>query len=424
MAGELFVDLALASVSHHDAKVPELEAARLPEGQEFLRMAREQFRGVILLQTCNRVELFVQGTGPALAGFLGAQGKKGYQVMEGEAVLRHLLELAAGIDSMIVGEDQILGQLKEAAAASRDAGASSPVLDLCIDKAVHAGIRVRELTRINRGAVSIGSAAVILAEQLLGDLRQKHILVVGSGEMGMLVAKALMEKDLTAIYVANRTYERAVTLAEKIGGRAVYLKDLYHYIALSDVVISCTSAPHPIIHCDGLAAAMKERQWPTDRSPRPLVLIDIAQPRDVEENAGEIPGVSLFTIDNLRSVSDQARKSRLEEAERAREFVRDEVSPFAALVNRAAADDTLSVLYTWAEAIRTRERDRALHRLGDDSPRTAEILDDLTRVIVKKLLSDATISIRECAEHGEMGLAESIVRAITEGEKICFPRDE
>jgi glutamyl-tRNA reductase len=169
---------------------------------------------------------------------------------------------------------------------------------------------------------------------------------------------------------------------------------------------------------------MKERQWPTDRSPRPLVLIDIAQPRDVEENAGEIPGVSLFTIDNLRSVSDQARKSRLEEAERAREFVRDEVSPFAALVNRAAADDTLSVLYTWAEAIRTRERDRALHRLGDDSPRTAEILDDLTRVIVKKLLSDATISIRECAEHGEMGLAESIVRAITEGEKICFPREE
>jgi glutamyl-tRNA reductase len=404
--------------------VPELEAARLSEGPEFLRMAREQFRGVILLQTCNRVELLVQGTGATLEGFLQARGKKGYRVMEGEAVLRHLLELAAGIDSMIVGEDQILGQLKEAAAVSRDAGASSPVLDLCIDKAVHAGIRVREMTRINRGAISIGSAAVILAEQLLGDLRQKHILVVGSGEMGMLVAKALMEKDLTAIYVANRTYERAVTLAEKIGGKAVYLKDLYHYIALSDVVISCTSAPHPIIHCDGLAAAMKERQWPTERSPRPLVLIDIAQPRDVEEEAAGIPGVSLFTIDNLRSVSDQARKSRLEEAERARAFVRDEVTQFAALVNRAAADDTLSVLYTWAEAIRTRERDRALHRLGDDSPRTAEILDDLTRVIVKKLLSDATISIRECAEHGEMGLAESIVRAITEGEKICFPRDE
>jgi len=424
MTGNLFVDLAIASLSHHEATVPDLEAARFADEPAFLRQAREQFRGVILLQTCNRVELCVQGTGEALAGFLKAQGKTGYRILEGDAVLRHLLQLASGIDSMIVGEDQILGQLKEAAARSREAGASSPILDLCIDKAVHAGVRVREITRINRGAVSIGSAAVILAEQLLGDLRKKHILVVGSGEMGMLVAKALVEKDLTAIYVANRTYERAVQLAEKIGGKAVYLKDLYHYIALSDVVISCTAAPHPLIHCDGLATAMRERQWPLDRRPRPLVLIDIAQPRDVEEGAGEIEGVNLFTIDSLRSVSEQAREARKAEAERARAFVEEDLPQFASLVNRAAADDTLSVLYTWAEAIRTRERDRALNRLGDGDPRTAEIVDDLTRVIVRKLLSDATISIRECAEHGEIQLAESIVRAITEGEKICFPRDE
>ncbi len=265
----------------------------------------------------------------------------------------------------------------------------------------------------------LNPSAVQLAENLLGSLGDKHILVIGSGEMGMLVAQALAARGLSAIYVANRTYERAVALAEKIGGRAVNMRDLYHYIQLSDVVISCTAAPHPVIHREPLGEAVKERCWPREERPRPIILIDIAQPRDVEEGAGEIEGVSLFSIDDLRVVSENNLRERRAEAERAREFIHDELGQFISLVNRAAADDTLSQLYTWAEAIRIRERDRAVHRLGGDE-RSREVIDDLTRVMVKKLLSDATISIRKCADQGDIQAAEAMVRAITRGNGSCL----
>ena len=419
MDRQLHIPLAIASLSHHDAPAAVLEAARFPDEGAFLAAARGHFRGVLLLQTCNRVEILALGTGEALGGFLTSNGRMGFRVLEGTAALRHLLELAAGIDSMIVGEDQILGQMKAALARAKEAGASSNLHETCVEKAIHVGIQVRRRTNINRGAVSIGSAAVQLAENLLGSLWDKHILVIGSGEMGMLVAQALAARGLSAIYVANRTYERAVALAAKIGGRAVNMKDLYHFIQLSDVVISCTAAPHPVIHCDPLREAMKDRRWPREDQVRPTIIIDIAQPRDVEEGVAGIAGVSLFSIDDLRVVSENNLRERRAEAERAQEFIGHELGQFVSLVNRTAADDTLSGLYTWAEAIRIRERDRAVHRLGEDD-RSREVIDDLTRAMVKKLLSDVTLSIRQCAEQGDIGAAEGMVRAITRGNGSCL----
>ncbi|MCM2466794.1 glutamyl-tRNA reductase [Methanoculleus oceani] len=415
--------LALAGMNHHTADIATLEAFRFPDEAAFLREARERFRGVLLLQTCNRVEVLVQGDARSLEAFLQEQGRRDFMVIEGEAVPRHLLELAAGIDSLVVGEDQILGQLKTALATAEEAGVCSSVIGLCITKAVHVGVRIRRQTQINRGAVSVGSAAVTLAEKLLGTLRDRHILVVGSGEMGLLVAQALSARDLTAIYVANRTYERAVVLAEKIGGRAVNFSDLYRYIALSDVVISCTAAPHPVIRTEEIREVMEERLWPLDRHPRHLVLIDIAQPRDVEDGVRSIEGVHLFTIDDLRSINDAAMDSRRCEADRAREIIDEEVGHFIRLLRRTAADETLALLYTWAESIRARERDRALARLGETDDRTAEIVDDLTRALTKKLLSDVTTAIRASAECGDMTTAEALMRAITRGEP-CSQKDE
>ncbi|MCK9306763.1 MAG: glutamyl-tRNA reductase, partial [Methanoculleus sp.] len=389
----------------------------------FLCEARERFRGVLLLQTCNRVEVLVQGDARSLEGFLREQGRRDFMVIEGEAVPRHLLELAAGIDSLVVGEDQILGQLKRALATAEEAGTANSVIGLCINKAVHVGVRIRRQTQINRGAVSVGSAAVTLAEKLLGTLRDRHILVVGSGEMGLLVAQALSAKNLTAIYVANRTYERAVMLADKIGGRAVNFKDLYRYIALSDVVISCTAAPHPVIRTEEILGVMEERLWPLDQHPRHLVLIDIAQPRDVEEGVRSIEGVHLFTIDDLKNVNDAAMDSRRSEADRARGIIDEELDHFIRLLRRTAADETLALLYTWAESIRARERDRALARLGGGDGRTAEVVDDLTRALTKKLLSDVTTAIRASAECGDIAKAEALMRAIIRGEP-CFQNDE
>jgi len=411
--------VAIAGLNHHTAEVKVLESFRFPDEKAFLHSAREHFRGVVLLQTCNRGEVLVNGEAEALKEFLNEQGREGFSLLEGRDALRHLLQVASGIDSMIVGEDQIIGQLKSALALAQEAEACNNILELSINKAVHVGVEVRRRTQINRGAVSVGSAAVQLAEEQIGSLDSKHILVIGSGELGMLVAQALAAKKLTAIYVANRTHERAVWLAEKIGGKAVRFDELNRYLTLSDVVISCTSAPHPIIRGKDLEEVMKGRCWPLDGHPRPLVLIDIAQPRDVEEGAAGIDGVSLFTIDSLRGINDITMKSRKSEADKAAAFIEEELDQFVRLLNRKAADDTLAIVHTWAEAIRVRERDRAIGRLGAKDERTREVLDDLTRVLTNKLLSDATLAIRSKAEAGDLDTAEELARAITKGDTRC-----
>jgi len=420
----LFSPIAIAGLSHHTATVDMLEAFRFPDEEAFLRKAKDRFRGILLLQTCNRIEILVHGEASSLVSLLQEEGREDFSVLSGIDALRHLLELAAGMDSMIIGEDQIIGQLKTALDFARERGCASPVLELCVNKAVHAGIEVRQQTQINRGAVSIGSAAVLLAEEQLGSLEGKRILVVGSGEMGMLVAQALAAKQLTAIYVANRTYGRAEVLAKKIGGKAVRLDDLPRYMLLSDVVISCTSAPHPVIHCDDLKEIMRGRCWPLEGHPRPLILVDIAQPRDVEEGAEAIDGVHLFTIDSLRQINENTMNSRKSEAAKAQVYLDDELAHFIRLLNGKAADDTLAILHTWAESIRTRERDRAISRIGTGDERTREIVDDLTRVLANKILSDVTFSIRLCAEEGDLDYAESLVAAITRGERLCFRNNE
>nr|WP_319375978.1 glutamyl-tRNA reductase [uncultured Methanoregula sp.] len=412
------VPIAIAGVSHHTANVTALEAFRFSGEPEFLEAAKDRFPGVILLQTCNRVEVFVEGTAEDLRTFLADQGRDGFFVHEGTGALRHLFTLASGIDSMIVGEDQIIGQLKKSLSDAQEAGTAGDFLELCINKAIHVGIEVRRRTSINRGAVSVGSAAVLLAEAEIGSLEGKHILVVGSGEMGLLVAQALAAKKLTAMYVANRTYGRAEILADKIGGKAVRMSELYHYITLSDVVISCTSAPHPVIHRQELSRAMRDRCWPVEGHPRPLIVIDIAQPRDVEPGAETVDGVRLFTIDNLRSVNEQTMSTRRAEADRAHAFVGEELQLFLRHLNRKNADESLAALHTWAESVRSRERDRALARLGTEDPRIVGIVDDLTRVLAKKLLTDATFSIRSSAEEGDLAGAQALLRAITQGERI------
>jgi glutamyl-tRNA reductase len=416
--------IAIAGVSHHTANVRAIETFRFPDEPELLRAAGKRFKGVLLLQTCNRAELIVEGDAGELRDFLASQGRQDFFMHDGKGALSHLFSLASGIDSMIVGEDQIIGQLKKTLADAQESGTASIFLEFCINKAVHVGIEVRKRTLINRGAVSVGSAAVLLAESKIGSLEGKHILVVGSGEMGLLVAQALAARRLTAMYVANRTYGRAVILANKIGGRAVRLSELYHYITLSDVVISCTSAPHPIIHKNELAQAMKARCWPVEGHPRPLILIDIAQPRDVEEGADDIDGVCLFSLDNLRTINEQTMSTRTAEAERARQFIDEELGIFMRHLNRRSADEMLAALHTWAESVRIRERDRAIARIGSPDPKTAGIVDDLTRVLAKKLLTDATFSIRECAEEGDLAAARALVDAITLGNRLGTGKQE
>ncbi len=420
----LIPSVAIAGISHHGSDIAELESFRFPDEAAFLSEAKGRFKGALLLQTCNRIEFLVEGSACMAEAFLREHGRDGFLTLEGEDALRHLLRLSAGIDSMVVGEDQILGQLKTALALSRENDTCSPLVERCITKAVHVGVEVRQRTNINKGAVSIGSAAVELAEDLLGSLEGRHILVVGGGEMGTLVTQALAEKELTAIYVTNRTFARAEELANLVGGKAVHLDELFRYASLADVIISCTAAPHPIIRYNAVCDAMRDRVWPLDEIKTPLVIIDIAQPRDVEESVGDIDGVYLFTIDDLRIVSEKNLNNRKEEAQEAHAFLDAELTQFVTLLNRAGASDLLAHLHSWAEMIRCRERDKAAIRLRSSGASAEEILDDLSRVLVKKLLNDVTFSVRRCAESGEIETARALVHAVTTGDDKCFRKDD
>ncbi len=405
-------EIALAIFSHTDHSSAELAVCRWKTEEEFYETACSAFSSCMLLQTCNRVEILVHGDAASLSRFLESEGKTGFTILEGEDALLHLLELSSGTKSLIVGEDQILGQLKKALTLAEEVGAADSVISTCVKTAVHFGVSVRQKTSINRGAVSIGSAAVLLAEEELGSLADKNILVVGGGEMGKLVAKCLAEKNLRAIYVTNRSYENAVSLAQEIDGMAMRLDQLYPCIALSDVVISCTAAPHEIIRAAQLTPIMEDRLWPLDPLPRKLIMIDIASPPDIEAACSEIAGVSLYSIDDLKDISKRNMESRRTEIQSAEELITEYLPEFVRIINRTAAGDVLVQLYSWAEEIRCREVEKAIRilRAGGDAE---EIISAMSSSLTKKLLDDVSVTVRRSAEECRIDHAKSLVSALT-----------
>ncbi|HTX43885.1 MAG TPA: glutamyl-tRNA reductase, partial [Methanocella sp.] len=251
-----------ASINHHRASVERIELARFKDVdaalKKLLAMGASE---AMILQTCNRVEAYAASDDPTLLEKLAiAEGMPFMEHARGDDALLHLLRLACGLDSMIIGEDQILGQLKSAFLLAEKNGAMGSVLSTAVLRAIEAGSRARMETRINKGSVSIGSAAVELAETMVGDLKDKAILVVGAGEMGTLVANGLAEKNLKGIYVANRTFEQASRLANSLGGVAVKLDDIGNYVGVADVLICATAAPHIIITKKMLEAQIKDRR--------------------------------------------------------------------------------------------------------------------------------------------------------------------
>jgi len=416
----LFEPLTIASLTHHNTDVATLEKNRFSDEVEILHEISNYVQGAILLQTCNRVELIVQGSVESVVTFLHARRRDGFSYYHGYDALRHLLYLASGIDSMIVGEDQILGQMRSAISVSEEAGVSSPLLKLCIDKAIHTGVLIRKRTGLNQGAVSVGSAAVLLAQEHLGDLSGKHILVVGSGEMGVLVTNALAAKNLSAIYVANRTFDRACELAKMINGTAVKMDDFERYLGLSDVVICCTAAPHFVLHESDVRIALSHSQWPLDRTARPIVMIDLAQPRDIDPAIATIPGVALFTIDDLADINDAATLRRREQAQVAKEIIESELSEFIKYYNQRSVEREIGSLYQWAEAIRSREVARAIAKLSSslseqEHNKTARIIEDMSHALVKKMLSDLTCRVKEAAACGDGSCAHLLSALMDNG---------
>jgi len=398
------------SITHKWASLNDLECARIDNVEDALKTmhAAAGVSECVIVQTCNRIELYLNVTNEFdvhtfVARFFPSVPSELIGRYEARESLRHLMRLASGLDSMIVGEDQILGQLKEAYEMARKEHTLGPDLGLALSKAIKAGKRVRTETQINRGSVSVGSAAVDLAERIMGSLENKAILSIGAGELGTLVSVALAERELKAMFVSNRTFRRAQTLAKRLGGTAIRFDKIDDYLCKADLVISATAAPHCILTHDQVSRAIQQRNGQS------LVIIDIANPRDVEESVATLDNVDLHNIDDLRKITEHNLKKRRSEIGKVVAIINQELNLLEGQYKKDRANELIASLYQNAEELRARELKKAHNRLRneEDLSKYEQILNDLSGSIVNKLLFELTASLREAAANDDYDLMSS-----------------
>lgn len=354
-----------------------------------------QVNEYLKIKTCNRAEIYLVLEECNIENLRSND----FVIESDDNAMRHLLRLSSGLESMIIGEDQILGQIKDAKKRGIQEGCSGQVLQTIFTKAVHVGQVVRKKTKINEGSLSIGSAAVELAESVHGDLKCKKVLIIGAGKMGTLVAKALVEKKLKAIVVANRTHDKAVLLAKELKGSAIHFDKLDEALIDADVVISATGAPHPILTYEKLKDVVP------DFNISKMVMVDIANPRDIEEDVSKL-GVKLFNIDDLRGIANRSRKMRETEACDAEKIVAEEIVLLKRSLKHLEVEPVISNIKITAENIRLNETQKAFKMLGDMNG-NEKIVDDLTKVVVERLFFNVIKNIKEAAENDEKNVIEA-----------------
>ena len=399
--------LTLVGLSHKTAPVDIREKLTFPANvQDSALSALTSSLAVaeaVIVSTCNRTEIYAVTAddvdGPsAIIDFicdyhdLDRDDLARYVYMaEGEAVVRHLFRVVASLDSMVLGEAQILGQVKEAYEYSFDAGASQRIFNKLFRQSFEVGKRVRTETEIGENAVSISYAAVELAKKVFDSLEGRTILVVGAGKMSELTAKHLLSQGVKEVLVANRTYERAVELADKFEGTPIHYEELFERMADADIVISSTAATDYVITKDKVAAARKGRRR------GPLFLIDIALPRDIEPAVNDIADVYLYNIDDLNGVVSANLEERMHEAERAEVIISEEMAAFEAWLDSMEVVPTVAAIRSKAEAIRQAELEKAIKRLGGLSEKELKTVEALTGSIVNKMLHGPTNRLKQIA---------------------------
>ena len=372
----------------------------------------------IILSTCNRLEMYAISNDAdrgfeILVDFLARHRQLAadefshalYRKVDKEAV-DHLTQVACGLDSMIVGEPQVLGQVIEAYQAALGQRASGAVLNTLFRHAIRAGKRAHTETAIGQYAISVPSAAATLAEQLVGGLKGRVVLVMGAGEMGEIAARNMMLRGASGILVANRTYDRALAVARQLDGEAMTFERQAEALARADIVVTATNAPHIIITREKAATAMAQRP------DRPMVIIDIAVPRDTDPSVGDIPGIRLFDIDDLRDVVHENIEARQREIPHVLEIAAEETDGFMQWFSALDVVPTISQLRERAQEIKDLELDRALRRLGNLSERERRVVCALAHTLVNKLLHEPTVRLKEAASQGDGYLYTGMVREL------------
>jgi glutamyl-tRNA reductase len=386
------MSIVLVGISHHQAPVELRERAALDSKRaaELARTLAGDHSEAVCLSTCNRTELYLADESPesaegkAEAALLALEAELGpslYRLRDEEAAL-HLFRVAAGLDSLVPGEGEILGQVRAAHAV----GATGAILDRLFSQALHAGKKARTETAIGENPASVSSAAAALAEQVFGDLRGRHVVVIGAGKVGELAIRNLVSRGAAIAFVANRTSDRAQELSARFGGTPLPLDRVGEALGRADVVLSSTSAPDWT-----LTREVVERALPL-RKGRPLFFIDLAVPRDLDPGIHELDGCYLYDIDDLEAVVAETLADRSREAERAERIVTEEADRFRAWQASLHVVPAIASLRARAEEIRAAELDRA--KLSGPERRAAE---SVTAAVLNKLLHLPTIRMKQAA---------------------------
>jgi glutamyl-tRNA reductase len=413
-------------ITYKTARVPLMEAVAFKDKEKALAEIRslENVEECLILQTCNRIELYIvteeaEKTANLAKNYLAkravANAAEAYKAIETSLdndAFNHLLRVTSGLESMVIGEDQILNQVWNAYLEAENAKTVGPILKHLFNRTVTVGRRVRNETGINKGAVSIGSAAVELAINLLGSLEDKKILVMGAGEIGTLVAKALARRCLSPIFIANRTYDRAVKLAEDLSGKAVKFNQFEEVLVDADVVICSTSAPHYLLTKEIVSRLMTQRVNKKD-----LVIVDISNPRNVEKAVQEIAGAKLYNIDDLQLIAEKNKQGRQKSIDKAVKILEEELVILNQDMKRLSVRLIISSLLSHAEEIRQRELTTALNILGNVDERERRILEDLTSILLKQTFVPIVENLRSAAKNGDKELIDIAVKLFEKTEK-------
>jgi glutamyl-tRNA reductase len=413
--------LIAVGVNHRTAAVDVRERlsvapAQMLETIEELR-AVDGIQGTAVLSTCNRVEVIVSASGEDViepivdwlthrAGIDRAELEKHLYILRHGDVLKHLFRVASGLDSMIVGEPQIAGQVRSAFLSSRECGALDGLLSQMFDATMRVEKRVRTDTGIGELAVSVPYAAVELARKIFGDLRGLQVLLLGAGETGELTAEHLSSFGLEQIFVANRSYDRAVELAERFQGQAVTFDAIEPYLATCDIVIASTAAPHFVIETGQIERALAARRK------RNLFLIDLSVPRNIEPAIAAIDGAYLYNVDDLQNVVESNREIRLHKAEEAEQIVDREVEAFRRRLVAQDAVPTIVELQQRIEAIRAAELEKCLRKLGPISAEQRAAIEQLSTQVVNKILHYPILQLKEAEEPAERETLRKTIRKI------------
>jgi glutamyl-tRNA reductase len=398
-------ELLVIGASHKTASLALRERLALPEGRaaslvgELVRTP--EVHEAVAISTCNRTELYLVAADPvdaeslALSALARQAGIRPTELLGNLYSLRstdavsHLFSVAAGIDSMILGENEIQGQVRRAYELALVEGTTGPITNRLFRDALGAGKRARTETGIGRLRVSVSSIAVEIAEQVLGDLESRRVLVIGAGENGEVTARALADRGVHSIFVANRRYDRAIGLAARFGGQAVRLDDMPELLAQADIVVSCTSSPHQIVGREELALVVEERAG------RPLLMMDIAVPRDIDPAVRGLPGITLYDMDDLQHAVARNLSGRESEAAKASRLIELEVERFTRWLGSLEVVPTIASLRERGDEIVAqvlKENDARWESLSENDRRRLELM---AGAIVSRLLHEPTLRLKD-----------------------------